>query len=213
MLFRSESGILASLTGGDVLKSALGGAFTSGVATNAADITKALGIDSQYFASQTGLTKSQIDNIVSGALSTSLVQSGLQNQDLANVLKTYLSSTALGSYAQNIVDSIGGKDFSSLSKLIGNMTNIATKAAVNNQDIGTAIQNNIPSIIGGLFSQQQIQDYSSKQIQQTELTNPSQNDLNTFNTLKQMFADAQNSGNAIDAGTQYALLEIGRAHV
>ena len=148
LLGAAESGVLASLTGGDVVKSIIGGSITAGVGANAANITSSLGIDSQSIANSVGLTKSQIDNLISGAISNSVVQVGLNNADFANTLKTQLASTVIGDYAQNIVNAVGGKDFSTVAKLVGNVSNVATKAIVNNQDISTAIQNNIPSIIG-----------------------------------------------------------------
>jgi hypothetical protein len=207
VLGSASSSVLAAVTGGDVVKSAITGAITSGAGANASDIGTSIagGADNvTAIADALNLTEKQVTTAISNAVTSGVVSAVVTGTDVTTAVTSTLASSIVGSYTDNLVANI--PDLKDSATLIGNVAKVATKAAVSGTDIGTAITNSVPSIIGGLFSDTQKQDAVKKEIQSSELTNPTARDQAMFDSLKQLFAQSEIDGNSIDASTQYALL-------
>jgi hypothetical protein len=207
ILGSATSSVLAAVTGGDVVKSAIAGGITAGAGANASDIGTAIagGADNvKAIADALNLTTNQVTTAISNAVTSGVVSAAVTGTDVTTAITSTLASSAVGSYTDNLLANI--PDLKDSATLISNVAKITTKAVVSGTDVGTAITNSVPSIIGGLVSDTQKQDSVKKEIQSSELTNPTSRDQAMFDSLKQMFAQSEIDGNSIDAGTQYALL-------
>jgi len=207
ILGSATSSVLAAVTGGDVVKSAIAGGITAGAGANAGDIGTAIagGADNvTAIADALKLTEKQVTTAITNAVTSGVVSAAVTGTDVTTAITSTLASSAVGSYTNNLLANI--PDLKDSATLISNISKVATTAAVSGTDISTAITNSVPSIIGGIISDSQKQDSVKKEIQSAELSNPTSRDQAMFDSLKQMFAQSEVDGNSIDAGTQYALL-------
>jgi hypothetical protein len=207
VLGSASSAVLAAVTGGDIVKSAIAGGITAGAGANSSEIGTFIagGADNiTAIADVLKLTEKQITTAITNAVTSGVVSAAVTGTDVTTAVTSTLASSVVGSYTDKLLSNI--PNLKDSATLIGNVAKVATKAAVSGTDIGTAITNSVPSIIGGLVSDTQKQDAIKKEIQSSELTNPTARDQAMFDSLKQMFAQSEIDGNSIDASTQYALL-------
>jgi hypothetical protein len=151
VLGSASSSVLAAVTGGDVVKSAITGAITSGAGANASDIGTSIagGADNvKAIADALDLTTKQVTTAISNAVTSGVVSAVVTNTDVTTAVTSTLASSVVGSYTDNLVANI--PDLKDSATLISNVAKVATKAAVSGTDVGDALVNSIPSIIGGL---------------------------------------------------------------
>lgn len=153
------SGGLAAITGGDVLKSAVSGAVTSGALQNAEGVANATIGESNVaaIAQATGMTRDQVAKIISNGISSGLTAS-LQGKDALDVMKNNILSNIAGTEAKNyvgqILSSVDGISSEALAKAAdaaGSIAKVGTQALASGQDLSTALTNAAPSIAGGLL--------------------------------------------------------------
>ena len=151
VLGSASSAVLAAVTGGDVVKSAIAGGITAGVGANAGDIGTFIagGADNvKAIADALDLTTKQVTTAIANAVTSGVVSAAVTNTDVTTAVTSTLASSVVGSYTNNLLSNI--PDLKDSATLISNVAKVATKAAVSGTDVGDALVNSIPSIIGGL---------------------------------------------------------------
>jgi len=151
VLGSASSAVLAAVTGGDVVKSAIAGGITAGVGANASDIGTFIagGADNvKVIADALDLTTKQVTTAISNAVTSGVVSAAVTGTDVTTAVTSTLASSVVGSYTNNLLANI--PDLKDSATLISNVAKVATKAAVSGTDVGDALVNSIPSIIGGL---------------------------------------------------------------
>jgi len=151
VLGSASSAVLAAVTGGDVVKSAIAGGITAGVGANAGDIGTFIagGADNvKAIADALNLTTKQVTTAISNAVTSGVVSAAVTGTDVTTAVTSTLASSVVGSYTNNLLANI--PDLKDSATLISNVAKVATKAAVSGTDVGDALVNSIPSIIGGL---------------------------------------------------------------
>jgi hypothetical protein len=151
VLGSASSAVLAAVTGGDVVKSAIAGGITAGVGANTGDIGTFIagGADNvKVIADALDLTTKQITTAISNAVTSGVVSAAVTGTDVTTAVTSTLASSVVGSYTNNLLTNI--PDLKDSATLISNVAKVATKAAVSGTDVGDALVNSIPSIIGGL---------------------------------------------------------------
>jgi hypothetical protein len=153
VLGSASSSVLAAITGGDVVKSAISGAITSGTGANASDIGTfvAGGADNvTAIADALKLTEKQVTTAITNAVTSGVVSAAVTGSDVTTAITSTLASSVVGSYTTNLIANV--PDLKDSATLIGNVAKVATKAIVSGTDVGDALVNSIPSIIGGLVT-------------------------------------------------------------
>jgi hypothetical protein len=151
ILGSATSSVLAAVTGGDIVKSAIAGGITAGAGANASDIGTAIagGADNvKAIADALDLTTKQVTTAISNAVTSGVVSAAVTGTDVTTAITSTLASSAVGSYTDNLLANI--PDLKDSATLISNVAKITTKAVVSGTDVGDALVNSIPSIIGGL---------------------------------------------------------------
>ena len=162
--------LVASATGGDIQKSALTGAIGAGISTNASDIaTSILGKDNlQTIADATKLSTAQVAGLFTNAISTGIM-TGAQGGNVINAIETNLASSAIGNYAGNVVNMLDPGNINAAVSVASGVAKVGAATALNGGDIGLAITNALPQIIGnttfsqikGALNQPVVPDYTN----------------------------------------------------
>ena len=186
--------LMASLTGGDVGKAATLGAIGGGIGANSMDIASNImgrgdataGLSNiKSIADAIGQTPKQVANIISNTVSTAVSTAAVKGGDPTKLILNNLASTIIGNYAGNIVDKLDTGKINTAVSLASGVAKVGTTAALNGGDIGSAITNSLPSIIGNTIGNQFKND-TSKPSNTKDLSS-----TNYENELNRVFASGQ----------------------
>jgi hypothetical protein len=176
VLGSATSALYAAVSGGDVAKAAITGAIGGGVGAGVNEFgidqvasfinpdDKLMGLAKlSEIAQSTGMTTKQVAGLVSNALSTTLATAatGGDTSNLLQKVTNSLASTAIGNYAGNLTTGILPDDLSRVANVVGSVGQVATSATLNNQDLNTALTNNLGNIIGAAGQNNKYSDISN----------------------------------------------------
>jgi len=190
VLGSASSSVLAAITGGDVVKSAITGAITAGAGANVADIGTAIagGADNvQSIATALDLTTKQVTTAISNAVTSGVVSAAVTGTDITTAITSTLAGSVVGSYTTNLVANI--PDLKDSASLIGNVAKVATKATTSGTNVGDALVNSIPSIIGGYVNDPANKTEEIKNDIKTEIAEQSPSTLQVGDTVEQGFGE------------------------
>ena len=190
VLGSASSSVLAAITGGDVVKSAITGAITAGAGANVADIGTAIagGADNvQSIATALDLTTKQVTTAISNAVTSGVVSAAVTGTDVTTAITSTLAGSVVGSYTTNLVANI--PDLKDSASLIGNVAKVATKATTSGTNVGDALVNSIPSIIGGYVNDPANKTEEIKNDIKTEIAEQSPSTLQVGDTVEQGFGE------------------------
>lgn len=171
------SGVKAALTGADVGKSMLAGAAKGATLPNAKTVAEAVATPETIasIVKATNLSTAQVEQIISTSVSNGVIAEVSGQGKFNDVLLQSLVDNGVGtSTANSIVNSID------LDKAVEqgiftttkSIATAATNAAINDQDIGTAVENAAPGAI--LSGYQAYQDVADQEKQIAALQQPLQ---------------------------------------
>jgi hypothetical protein len=137
-------------------------AGTAGIGANSMDIASNIlgngdpiaGVSTiSDIADATGQSTKQVANLITNAISTGIATSATNGGDPTKAILNNLASTEIGNFAGNIVNQIDPGNLNTAANIASSVAKVGATAALNNQDIGTALQNSLPQIIGSTASQ------------------------------------------------------------
>ena len=190
VLGSASSSVLAAITGGDVVKSAITGAITAGAGANVADIGTAIagGADNvQSIATALDLTTKQVTTAISNAVTSGVVSAAVTGTDVTTAITSTLAGSVVGSYTTNLIANV--PDLKDSASLIGNVAKVATKATTSGTNVGDALVNSIPSIIGGYVNDPANKTEEIKNDIKTEIAEQSPSTLQVGDTVEQGFGE------------------------
>jgi hypothetical protein len=149
------NGTMAAVTGGDVEKAMLAGAVGGGAQATAADFTNAVfggETNVETLASVTNLSKTQFQNIFTGAVASGTIAEAVYGRDFVDAFTTSLVTNGVSTAAANTVAKSLDKNLSLQARrtiVQGTQAYVAAtaRAAIRGEDIQTAIKNVTPEYI------------------------------------------------------------------
>ena len=214
ILSGAASGLMASMTGGDIAKSILAGAVSGGVAVNAGDFADAFLSKEQIdsIANATGLSANQVKATIGKAFTDGIVSlaSGGSGQDFIQTLGNSLLATGMSNAAANQVTeafrgSVDPKTLDAIGRSTAGITNVAVRTAAEGGDVDAALQQAVPGILLTNVIQAietPEERFARERVEQASATNPNLRDdiqlaqlaagrVLTANELEDVIAESQ----------------------